>query len=180
MCGTIPFKNPVLLALQANAEQLPNSTFLYSFEYAGEFNRYLPDEDDAGFPLIPFELGVSLTDDNLYLFPWPEYASYLNQRDTKISKRMVSLWTSFAKTGIPQARNVEWPPMTEKNGPYLKIDTITTIAKNFVDEYSITVKDARKGNSLILEEFFSKYDNEDEENQEDDYNDYNEYDYELK
>ena len=55
--------------MQANAKLLPNSTFLYCFDYEGELNRYNTNADEVGD--MPFELGVSLTDENLYLLPYP-------------------------------------------------------------------------------------------------------------
>ncbi|XP_055856127.1 glutactin-like [Episyrphus balteatus] len=154
MCGTIAFKNPVLLAMQSNAQHLANNTFLYSFDYIGESNRYESSEDGE-FDVTPFDLGVSLTDENLYLFPWPWYALLTNNRDIKIAKRMVALWTSFATTGKPSAPGIpEWPAMTNETGPYLKIGSTVTIGDNFLDEYSITVKETKIGYNLVNDDYF--------------------------
>lgn len=165
MCGTIAFKNPVLLALKANAEKLPNSTYLYSFNYEGEYNRYTSEEDfDTD---LPFHLGVSLTDENIYLFPWPQHVAYLNNYDTKIAKRMISLWTSFATKGVPRATKIKnWPPMTGETGPYLRIDNSSTIEANFVKEYSITGQDSHNGDSLVDEEYFQSLTQNEEEDDE--------------
>lgn len=70
---------------------------------------------------------------------------------------MVELWTSFATTGIPEAKGMmKWQPMTHITGPYLKIDRIVSQNINYLDEYAITVKEATLGGySLVNEEFFS-------------------------
>ncbi|XP_037929623.1 glutactin-like [Teleopsis dalmanni] len=153
MCSTIAFKNPVLLSMQANARKLANSTYLYTFDYEGELNRYSTQEDEEG--LMPFELGVSLTDDNLYLFPWPGYSHINSNRDLKVAKRMIALWTSFAATGVPKALGMpEWPAMTDETGPYLKIDRTVTIGDNYLDEFNVAAKDNQMGYNLVNEEFF--------------------------
>ncbi|KAI8122223.1 Glutactin [Lucilia cuprina] len=156
LCSTIAFKNPVLLALQGNAQKLPNSTYLYSFDYEGELNRYTT-SDNADYDIneMPFDLGVSLTDDNLYLFPWPRFLLLNSNRDIKIAKRMVSFWTSFAATGKPSAPNVpKWPAMNDETGPYMKIGKTVSIGENYIDEFTAAVKENADGYNLVNEEFF--------------------------
>ncbi|KAM7354798.1 glutactin [Cochliomyia hominivorax] len=156
LCSTISYKNPVLLAMQGNAQRLPNSTYLYSFEYEGDFNRFASSDDEEEDSIeMPFELGITLTDDNLYLFPWPRYLLLNSNRDIKIAKRMVSFWTSFASTGKPFAPNVpEWPPMNDETGPYIKIGKTVSIGDNYIDEFTAAVKDATEGFNLVNEDFF--------------------------
>ncbi|EDW80417.1 uncharacterized protein Dwil_GK18668 [Drosophila willistoni] len=160
LCSTISLKNPVLLVLQANAKKLPNSTYLYSFDYEGELNRYSSSEEEASF--VPFDSGVTLTDDNLYLFPWPRFHLINSVRDIKIAKRMVDLWTSFAAAGVPRAPGVpDWPPMSvdiasgeEATGPYMRIGRTVSFGDNFLDEYSIAVQEAKLGYTLVNEDYY--------------------------
>ncbi|KAH8283611.1 hypothetical protein KR018_009332 [Drosophila ironensis] len=153
LCSTISLKNPVLLVMQANAKKLPNSTFLYSFDYEGEQNRYATEEEEATF--VPFDMGVSLTDDNLYLFPWPRFLALNSRRDLKIARRMVALWTSFAATGVPKAPGVpSWPSMGDETGPYMRIGRTVSFGDNYLDEYRIAVEEAKQGYSLVNEEYY--------------------------
>ncbi|KAH8324823.1 hypothetical protein KR074_006948 [Drosophila pseudoananassae] len=153
LCSTISLKNPVLLVMQANAKKLPNSTFLYSFDYEGEQNRYATSDDEASF--VPFDMGVSLTDDNLYLFPWPRFLALNSHRDIKVARRMVALWTSFAATGVPKAPGVpSWPSMSDETGPYMRIGRTVTFGDNYLDEYRIAVEETKHGYSLVNEEYY--------------------------
>ncbi|KAH8376676.1 hypothetical protein KR093_000734 [Drosophila rubida] len=153
LCSTIALKNPVLLVLQANAKKLPNSTFLYTFDYEGELNRYATSEDEAID--VPFDMGVSLTDENLYLFPWPRVHMINANRDVKIAKRMVALWTSFATDGIPRAEGVPaWPSLSDETGPYMHIGRTVTFGENYLDEYSIAVQEVKQGYSLINDDYY--------------------------
>ncbi|XP_034473882.1 glutactin [Drosophila innubila] len=153
LCSTIALKNPVLLVLQANAKKLPNSTYLYTFDYEGELNRYATGEDEAID--VPFDMGVSLTDENLYLFPWPRIHMINANRDVKIAKRLVALWTSFAADGVPRAEGVPaWPPMSDETGPYMHIGRTVTFGDNYLDEYSIAVQEVKQGYSLVNDDYY--------------------------
>jgi len=143
----------VLLVLQANAKKLPNSTYLYSFDYEGEQNRYATGDNEASF--VPFDMGVSLTDDNLYLFPWPRFLSLNSNRDLKVARRMVSLWTSFATTGVPQAPGLPtWPTMSDETGPYMRIGRTVSFGDNYLDEYRVAVEEVKQGYSLVNEDYY--------------------------
>lgn len=148
-------KLPVLLALNMNNQHLLDNTFLYSFDYAGEFNRY-KDMDEETNMQSPFKAGVSLTDDALYLFPYPDHVARLSPPDETMAKRMVDLWTSFAIDGHPlsSGRGGYWPPMTTLYGPYLKIDETYTIAGNYFKEFSATSIDEESGKSLVREVYY--------------------------
>lgn len=148
MAGTLLHKSSVLYALQRNAKFLPNKTFLYTFDYKGQYNRY-PDFDADFDVKTPFTAGVSLTDENIYLFPYPDHVQNLNAIDVEVAKKMVDMWTSFAKNGVPTVSdNLQWPPMDNQNGPYLKINEPISVGQNYFDEFAATVRDEAKGISI--------------------------------
>lgn len=144
--SVIVIKGPTFRAAQAHAYHSPEKTYLYSFDYRGEFTRFGYGADTSHYP---FDGGVHHSNDNIYVFPWPEFVSQLNAQDTEMAKKMVRLWTSFATTGVPSAPGmVDWPPMSRVNGPYLHIDSTPTVGQNFFEEYTVTVRDGLGDNSL--------------------------------
>lgn len=62
----------------------------YRFGYGDDIGQY------------PFRGGISHSDDLIYLFPYPLNVAKLNDKDTKIAKSMVDMWTSFAINGVPK------------------------------------------------------------------------------
>ncbi|XP_017075738.2 LOW QUALITY PROTEIN: glutactin [Drosophila eugracilis] len=155
VAGTLNHKLPVLLALNMNNKHNPHNTFLYTFDYAGEFNRYKEMDEETNMQ-SPFKAGVSLTDEALYLFPYPEHVTRLSPHDLTMAHRMVDLWTSFVIDGNPLGshRIGLWPPMTTLYGPYLRIDETLTIGGNYFSEFSATLSDEEDGHSLIREIYY--------------------------
>lgn len=104
----------------------------------------------------PFKAGVSLTDEALYLFPYPDHVKRLSPPDMSMAHRMVDLWTNFVITGNPLGsyRSGYWPPMTTLYGPYMKIDETLTIGGNYFNEFSATLRDEEEGHSLIREIYY--------------------------
>uniref|UniRef100_A0A1B0CZT2 Carboxylic ester hydrolase n=1 Tax=Phlebotomus papatasi TaxID=29031 RepID=A0A1B0CZT2_PHLPP len=139
LCGVGIIKGPVLRAAQGNAFFNPNETWLYSFDYMGEHTRFGYGADTSEYP---FEGGVTHSDDNIYLFPWPPEVAQLNEEDTEFAKKMVDLWTSFVSNGEPHSPEISsWPPMTNLTGPYLHIEKDSSIGFDFNDEYSVTARE---------------------------------------
>lgn len=144
--SVIVIKGPTFRAAQAHAYFNPNKTFLYTFDYRGEHTRFGYGADTSHYP---FEGGVHHSNDNIYVFPWPEFVSQLNPQDTEMAKKMVKLWATFATNGVPSLPGmIDWPPMTRINGPYLHIDTNPSVGQNFYEEYTVTVRDGLNNNSL--------------------------------
>jgi len=143
------------MALNMNNKHNPHNTFLYSFDYAGEFNRYKEMDEETNMQ-SPFKAGVSLTDEALYLFPYPEHVTRLSPPDLTMAHRMVELWTNFVISGNPLGshRVGLWPPMTTLYGPYMRIDETLTIGGDYFSEFSATANDEKQGHSLIREIYY--------------------------
>ncbi|KAH8410567.1 hypothetical protein KR009_002655 [Drosophila setifemur] len=155
VAGTLNHKLPVLLALNMNNKHNPHNTFLYSFDYAGEFNRYREMDEETNMQ-SPFKAGASLTDEALYLFPYPDHVKRLSPPDMTMAHRMVDLWSNFVISGNPLGsyRSGYWPPMTTLYGPYMKIDETLTIGGNYFSEFSATLRDENDGQSLVREIYY--------------------------
>lgn len=70
---------------------------------------------------LPFETDATLSDDNIYLFPYPKEVSILNEKDRALSRDIVTMWIDFAKYGVPNKVNGVWPNVTNGIGPFLRI-----------------------------------------------------------
>lgn len=106
-------KAPVLSVVQEYAKIHSNRAYLYSFDYEGKFSSFKNDFNSSHYP---FFNGVHHSDENIYLFPYPNYATELNAKDRKIAKTMIELWTSFAMAGVPASPNTpDWPTVSGIN-----------------------------------------------------------------
>uniref|UniRef100_A0A182QPB8 Carboxylic ester hydrolase n=1 Tax=Anopheles farauti TaxID=69004 RepID=A0A182QPB8_9DIPT len=140
IAGTIVIKAPVLRDVQNNVKHSEKETYLYSFDYQGQHTRFGYGANTSHYP---FKGGAHHSDDNIYIFPYPNDVTTLNAADTMMSETMVDLWTSFAIDGVPKSsRGVPtWPKVTGPTGPYLHINNPFTIGSNFYDEYAVSVHD---------------------------------------
>ncbi|XP_016968601.1 glutactin [Drosophila biarmipes] len=89
--------------------------YLYIFDYRGQYHRF----GHLSNPL-PFGVDASLSDDSVYLFPYPPEASYLNPLDRSLSRNLVTMWVNFAATGVPNPNPGEWPQASSEYGPVLR------------------------------------------------------------
>lgn len=102
-------KAPIFKSAHAQSNLHTNKTFLYTMEYRGEYSY----ADVYNFSNPIFRNFVQHGDELIYTLAHPPYAQHLNADDTKFAEILVDLWTSFAKTGIPESdRTPIWPPMT--------------------------------------------------------------------
>ncbi|XP_053954544.1 glutactin [Anastrepha ludens] len=114
LTNLILYRGPVLDTIKATYKKTP--TYLYCFDYRGEFHRF----GHLKSPL-PFETDATLSDDNIYLFPYPEEVSNLIPQDRALSQALVNMWADFAAYGVPIRNNVVWPNVTTEVGPFLRI-----------------------------------------------------------
>lgn len=129
ICGNHGIKGPVLIDVHALSAVNPENVYLYSFDFISERTK-----TDPSFP-FPYKGVVEHGEDLYYLFPWTK----LNERETKMAKTMVRLWSSFATVGIPSARDVPyWPPANRLYGPYLKINEVCEQRNYYLNEFWAT------------------------------------------
>lgn len=109
LTNTVMINSAVLKMAKINTSK-KNDTYLYSFDYKGQFTRFGYGRDTSKYP---FDGGVHHSDDNIYMYPYPH--PNLNEEDTKMAQRMVDLWTSFVIDGVPKAGDVQdWPKVSGK------------------------------------------------------------------
>ncbi|XP_037025276.1 glutactin-like [Bradysia coprophila] len=139
------FKGSTLKLLQQRRKSA--KLFLYSFDYDGEFTRFGYGADTSKYP---FNGGIHHSNDNLYVFPYPSFASHLNERDTTMAKTMVDFWTSFATTGVPTSSYCpNWPSFTTMYGPYLHINEKCSIGLDFIDEFNVGKRQSATSKSAV-------------------------------
>uniref|UniRef100_A0A0A1WF75 Carboxylic ester hydrolase n=1 Tax=Zeugodacus cucurbitae TaxID=28588 RepID=A0A0A1WF75_ZEUCU len=120
-------------------EQSP--IYFYTFDYAGEKTNF---GFDLGNSQYPFNGGVHHTDELIYLFAMKPP---LNAKDTEVAKKMVSLWVSFAKDGVPKVPDgPQIAPMECNRGPYFHIDKEIRMDNDILKEFTATIDDPNNKN----------------------------------
>lgn len=109
----ILYRGPIVDSVRYSFKN--HSTFMYCFDYRGEFHRF----GHLKNPL-PFEIDATLSDDNIFLFPYPKEVSQLNPEDKSMARAMVTMWVNFAIHGIPNLNNGIWPNASSEYGPFLR------------------------------------------------------------
>ncbi|XP_043642813.1 glutactin [Drosophila teissieri] len=109
----ILYRAPVINSIRQSYRSTP--AYLYTFDYRGEHHRF----GHLSNPL-PFGIDASLSDDSVYLFPYPPEASRLNPSDRSVSRALVTMWVNFASTGVPNPNSGVWPQATSEYGPFLR------------------------------------------------------------
>ncbi|XP_060666315.1 glutactin [Drosophila nasuta] len=113
LTNLILYRGPVIDSIRLSHKK--NPTYLYTFDYRGEHHRF----GHLDNPL-PFGVDASLSDDSVYLFPYPEEVSNLNPEDKSLARALVAMWVNFAQSGIPNPNANVWPKATSEYGPFLR------------------------------------------------------------
>ncbi|KAK0094083.1 hypothetical protein PV326_011852 [Microctonus aethiopoides] len=124
LLGDVSFIFPEILQLQLVNERIKSPCYLYSFEYRGKYSK------TSSVLNNNVDIGVTHTDDLIYLFPSPPYLFNistpveLSQLDNRMVDILIDLWTSFASTGVPTTNFSDdpyiWEPYSDENY-YLQI-----------------------------------------------------------
>ena len=69
-------------------------------------------------------MGVTHGDEYIFTFGYPlRYPSKYSKEDAEVSKRMIEIWSHFARTGrVPKQNNKKWPKYSRERGDFMKIN----------------------------------------------------------
>lgn len=109
----ILYRGPIIDSIRLTSKNY--TTYMYCFDYRGEHHRF----SHLRNPL-PFEIDATLSDDNIFLFPYPLEVSVLNPEDKSMSRAMVTMWFNFAQYGVPNLNAGIWPNVSSEYGPFLR------------------------------------------------------------
>ncbi|XP_025194118.1 esterase E4-like [Melanaphis sacchari] len=127
------FKEPVARAARHLASINTSPVYFYEFSYRGKYS--LSDKYSKTGPCQ--ELGVSHGDDTMYVIKTGYGNPHDNVEDAKLIPVMVNMWSSFAKTGIPDVGNSTiWSPVSKNPSDPLKLIKITQNQTLEPQEYS--------------------------------------------
>lgn len=113
LSNMILYRAPVIFSIRNSYRNAP--VYLYNFAYRGQHHRF----EHVKSPL-PFAVDASLSDDNVYVFPYPVETSQLNAADRSLSRALVTMWVNFATTGVPNPNSGVWPRASSEYGPVLR------------------------------------------------------------
>ncbi|KAE9536014.1 hypothetical protein AGLY_007915 [Aphis glycines] len=116
------FKEPVARAAKHLASINTSPVYFYEFGYRGKYS--LSDKYSKTGPSQEF--GVSHGDDTMYVIKTEYGDPHDNVEDAKLIPIMVKIWSSFAKTGVPDVGNsTVWSPVSKNPTDPLKLIKIT-------------------------------------------------------
>lgn len=117
------FVHGVHRTVKAHAKKSEKNVYFYRFSVDGDLNMFKK-------LIYNSEKGAQHGDELGYLFKVPFLSLKPGSLEETVLKRMVKIWTNFAKTGKPiiskdQLLNVDWKPV-DKNGKLLHFVDIGT------------------------------------------------------
>ncbi|XP_065361267.1 glutactin [Calliphora vicina] len=113
LINLILYRGPIIDSIRYTSKK--HSTYMYCFDYRGEYHRFGHLQNP-----LPFEIDATLSDDNIFLFPYPIEVSQLNPEDKTMARAMVTMWVNFATHGVPNLNNGIWPNVSSEYGPFLR------------------------------------------------------------
>jgi len=151
MTGVTFIKSAGYENVMLHSKHNPNS-YWYSFDFDGRYSLYFY-MYFGHWP--PYPHGVSHADELMYLF---EFFFPFNATEKLLSKRMLKVWTNFAKYGnpTPDENPVEgipkFQPYDPNNEYFMSIDRDWTVKKDYTKEYTVTVDSQTYGSIEIEKE----------------------------
>ncbi|XP_069678276.1 juvenile hormone esterase-like [Periplaneta americana] len=131
----VEFTRNVYCTIKLQAAKSTSPIYVYQFSFIGYMNIY---KDKFGGSDIP---GAAHADELAYLYN----STFSNKTflpgtpEMDVSRRIVRLWANFVKTGNPTPeadpllQDITWPPLTQREFPYLDIDTNLTLKHNLLN-----------------------------------------------
>ncbi|XP_014292971.1 juvenile hormone esterase [Halyomorpha halys] len=100
------------------ADKHTGDVYFYYFDYRGEYS-FFPAEGNT----TQYAIGAAHTDEILYIWYNKNFASDLKGKDVELSKKLVKIWTDFAKHGkaIPPPNSGKWDKWVTKKHNYMHI-----------------------------------------------------------
>ncbi|KAI9562247.1 hypothetical protein GHT06_013212 [Daphnia sinensis] len=130
------------------------SAYWYSFDFFGKISLISSDE------VLP--RGVMHADEIMYLFTMPIPH---NETEIDLSRKMLQVWTTFAKYGNPTPDGVpmregipHWPPYTHEKKEFMAINKYWSVRNDYSLYYTVTVDKA--GPRSVTRESAEKCSNE--------------------
>ncbi|XP_014276171.1 juvenile hormone esterase [Halyomorpha halys] len=105
-------------AIFEGADKHTGDVYFYYFDYRGEYS-FFPAEGNT----TQYAIGAAHTDEILYIWYNKNFASDLKGKDVELSKKLVKIWTDFAKHGkaIPPPNSGKWDKWVTKKHNYMHI-----------------------------------------------------------
>jgi len=103
--------------------QLTQDVYQYRYVHQGQYGI----NPDDGIP----KLGVNHGDE-LYLQWDPVFSNHhdLNPEDTAMAEIIITVWSSFIKTGVPQMAGVNWTPSSPDKREYLMLNITSRMERS--------------------------------------------------
>jgi len=115
----------VTYAVECFVDHAHSTQNVYHYRYVHEGQHGL--NPDAGLPKYGVNHG-----DELYLQWDPVFGLHheLNEDDIAMSETILSIWSSFIKTGVPQTDDLVWDTVSSEKREYLRLNNTSTMERS--------------------------------------------------